>query len=61
MTEILGVGPEMELIEFVLSNSPVLETLYIRLDNDVCDEVKIYKKIMRFRRASTRAEIVNLD
>ncbi|XP_008798803.2 F-box/FBD/LRR-repeat protein At1g13570-like isoform X1 [Phoenix dactylifera] len=61
VTEILGVGPEMELIEFVLANSPVLETLFIRLDNDVCDEVKIYKQIMRFRRASTRAEIINLD
>lgn len=61
LTEILGVEPEMELIEFILASSPVLETLYIRLDNDASEEVKIYKQIMRFRRASARAEIINLD
>ncbi|KAH0466172.1 hypothetical protein IEQ34_006275 [Dendrobium chrysotoxum] len=63
LAEVVGVRAEMEFIEFLLSSASRLESLIIniKLAVDTLGEIKIYKEIMRFRRASTRAEIVILD
>ncbi|XP_020586184.1 uncharacterized protein LOC110028609 [Phalaenopsis equestris] len=61
LTELVGVRTEVEFIEFILSTASRLESLIIKLDREAPEEVKLYKEIMRFRRSSTRAEIVILD
>ncbi|PKA58907.1 F-box/FBD/LRR-repeat protein [Apostasia shenzhenica] len=61
LTELMGLRPELEFIEFILAASSALEVLTIKLDTDATEEVKFYKEIMRFRRASTRAQIEILD
>ncbi|KAH7659295.1 RNI-like protein [Dioscorea alata] len=61
MVEICGEKPELDFIKFVLANAPVLETLNIRVISDPHEDARIFKEIMRFRRASTQAEIICLD
>ncbi|KAG0458670.1 hypothetical protein HPP92_021798 [Vanilla planifolia] len=61
LIELLGVRPEVEFIEFILACASALETLVIKLEGEAIEEVKVYKEIMRFRRASSRAEIEILD
>ncbi|KAI0520164.1 hypothetical protein KFK09_007635 [Dendrobium nobile] len=61
LAELVGVRAEVEFIEFILSGASRLESLFIKLDGEAPDEIKVYKEIMRFRRASSRAEIVILD
>ncbi|XP_077215644.1 F-box/FBD/LRR-repeat protein At1g13570-like [Tasmannia lanceolata] len=57
---ISGVKPELEFIKVLLVNSPVLEKLIIRCSSttNVKSKVMIMKELMRFRRASARAEII---
>ncbi|KAJ0961860.1 hypothetical protein J5N97_029688 [Dioscorea zingiberensis] len=61
MIEICGEKPELEFLKFVLANAPVLETLNIRVVPDRHEDARIFKEIMRFRRASAQAEIICLD
>ncbi|KAH0467186.1 hypothetical protein IEQ34_004424 [Dendrobium chrysotoxum] len=61
LAELVGVLAEVEFIEFVLSSASRLESLIIKLDGEAPEEIKVYKEIMLFRRASTRVEIVILD
>lgn len=57
---ISGVRSELEFINFVLSNSPVLETLTVKPASPE-GGWDLIKELLRFRRASVRAEIIYLD
>ncbi len=57
---ISGVKSELDFINFLLSNSPVLERMTVNpASNDGGWE--LLKELLRFRRASVRAEIIYLD
>ncbi|XP_057503193.1 F-box/FBD/LRR-repeat protein At1g13570-like isoform X1 [Actinidia eriantha] len=57
---IFGVRCEMDFINFLLANSPVLERMTVKpASNDRGWE--LLKELVRFRRASVRAEIIYLD
>lgn len=59
MTDISGVPHEMELIKFLLKNSPVLEIMSINPVAFVADrKLNMLIELLRFRRASAQAEIV---
>ncbi|KAH9772123.1 F-box/FBD/LRR-repeat protein [Citrus sinensis] len=59
MTDISGVPHEMELIKFLLSNSPVLEIMSITPCTFVTErKVNMLIELVRFIRASPRAEII---
>ncbi|KAK4260916.1 hypothetical protein QN277_003977 [Acacia crassicarpa] len=59
LTDMCGVPHEMELIKFLLANSPVLETMSIVPCMYVMEsQLKMLIELVRFRRASARAEIV---
>ncbi|KAK0574776.1 hypothetical protein LWI29_028845 [Acer saccharum] len=59
MTDIAGVPHEMELIKFLLKNSPVLETMSITPCVFLKDrKLSMLIDLVRFRRASDQAEIV---
>ncbi|CAM8876578.1 unnamed protein product [Rhodiola kirilowii] len=55
-----GDEPEMLFIELILSCCPVLEKLYLRSYYNISSdaELKLMTDIMRFRRASTQAEMI---
>ncbi|KAF8407760.1 hypothetical protein HHK36_006896 [Tetracentron sinense] len=54
----LGAQPELEFIEFLLANSPVLEILSVdHFSEKKVEESRVLKELMRFRRASAKAEI----
>lgn len=57
---ISGFKPELDFVNFLLSNSPVLEKMTIR----PCSEeggMELTKELLRFRRASIQAEIIYQD
>lgn len=57
---ILGLSCEMDFINFLLGNSPVLDKMTVKpASNDRGWE--LLKELARFRRASVRAEIIYLD
>ncbi|XAR64100.1 hypothetical protein NMG60_11024309 [Bertholletia excelsa] len=57
---ILGVKCELEFINFLLANAPVLERMTVKpSSNDRGWE--LLKELVRFRRASVRAEILYMD
>ncbi|KAG6654044.1 F-box/FBD/LRR-repeat protein At1g13570 [Carya illinoinensis] len=59
MTEMSGVPHEMEFIKFLLESSPVLEVMSIMPCPSVMDgRLNMLIELVRFRRASARAEIV---
>ncbi|PON47694.1 F-box domain containing protein [Trema orientale] len=59
MTDMSGVPHEMEFVKFLLSRSPVLETMSIAPCVYVVDgRLNMLIDLVRFRRASPRAEIV---
>ena len=59
MTDMSGVPHEMEFFKFLLSRSPVLETLSIAPCVYVMDgRLNMLIELVRFRRASPLAEIV---
>ncbi|KAI9073482.1 hypothetical protein K1719_027985 [Acacia pycnantha] len=59
LTDMCGVPHEMELIKFLLANSPVLETMSIVPCMYMMEsQLKMLIELVRFRRASARAEIV---
>ncbi|KAL9664821.1 hypothetical protein QQ045_020229 [Rhodiola kirilowii] len=55
-----GDEPEMLFIELILSCCPVLEKLYLSSYSNISSdaELKLMRDIMRFRRASTQAEMI---
>ncbi|KAJ4701867.1 F-box/FBD/LRR-repeat protein [Melia azedarach] len=57
---ISGIRSELEFINFVLSNSPVLERMTIKPASPE-GGWDLVKELLRFRRASVRAEIIYLD
>ena len=59
MTEMSGVPHEMEFIRFLLENSPVLEVMSIAPCSSVTEgRLNMLIELVRFRRASPRAEIL---
>lgn len=59
MTDISGVPHEMELIKFLLRNSPVLEIMSITPCTFVTErKVNMLIELVRFKRASPQAEII---
>ncbi|XP_057974676.1 F-box/FBD/LRR-repeat protein At1g13570-like [Malania oleifera] len=63
LVKIVGISvcrPLMDFINFLLAKSPVLEKLTVRpASND--GRWELVKELLRFRRASVRAEIIYLD
>ena len=60
VADIVGVRYEMDFINFLLANSPVLERMTVRpAFNDIRWE--LLKELERFRRASVRVEIIFSD
>ncbi|KAK6938763.1 F-box domain [Dillenia turbinata] len=57
---ISGGRPELECINFLLSNSPVLEKMTVK-PASLAGGWDLLKELLRFRRASVRAEIIFLD
>ncbi|XP_077223909.1 F-box/FBD/LRR-repeat protein At1g13570-like [Tasmannia lanceolata] len=62
MDHVTGNNSEIEFIRLLLANSPVLKTLTIDTEiYDFVSEVMFLRKLIRFRRASTQAEILFND
>ncbi|KAJ4953491.1 hypothetical protein NE237_030323 [Protea cynaroides] len=61
ISSLLGREFELELIKFILANSPVLETMNISPSGNCIDKVLMLKELLRFKRASPQAEIVYLN
>ena len=59
ITGIPGVGPQLDFINFLLANSPVLEKMTVKPASGE-GGWELVKELLRFRRASVRAEIVYL-
>lgn len=58
LTEMSGVPHEVEFIKFLLGCSPVLETMSIIPSMyDLECQLKMLVELMKFRRASTKAEV----
>lgn len=57
---ISGSRPELDFINFLLAKSPVLETMTVK-PVSVDGGWELLKELLRFRRASVRAEIIYLD
>ena len=60
VSDVYATKSELEMINFMLLTSPVLEKMVVKPAsvNGGCDFVK---KLLRFSRASARAEIIYLD
>ncbi|KAJ6344584.1 hypothetical protein OIU76_006160 [Salix suchowensis] len=57
---ISGTRSELDCIKFLLSNSPVLEQMTVRpAPNE--GGLEMVKELLRFRRASTRAEVIYME
>lgn len=56
---ISGTKPELDFMNFLLLYSPVLERMTVKPVSNVGSE--LMKELLRFRRASGRAEIIYLD
>ncbi|WCJ35310.1 F-box/RNI-like superfamily protein [Euphorbia peplus] len=55
-----GFKPELDFIEFLLSNSPVLERMTVKPGSDD-GERELLKELLRFQRASIHARIIYQD
>ncbi|XP_056167286.1 F-box/FBD/LRR-repeat protein At1g13570-like [Syzygium oleosum] len=60
MGGIYGSKPEQEMMKFLLASSPKLQTMMIR-PNSTSGEGKLFRELLRFRRASAQAEVIFLD
>ncbi|PNY02090.1 F-box/FBD/LRR-repeat protein [Trifolium pratense] len=56
---ISGIKPELDFVNFLLQYSPVLEKMAVKPALNAGPE--LVKDLLRFRRASTRAEVTYLD
>ena len=61
--QISNFEPELEFIKFILSNSPQLQEMKVIQGEVIAyeDELSVWRKLLRFRRASPRAEIVMVE
>ncbi|CAH1454377.1 unnamed protein product [Lactuca virosa] len=57
---ILGVARELNFINFLLANTPVLERMTVKPASQECGW-DLLKELLRFRRSSVHAEIIYLD
>ena len=57
---IFGAKPELDFISFLLIYSPVLERMTVK-PTSVNGGLEMMKELLRFRRASVRAEIIYID
>lgn len=63
LVRIIGTSntqPEVDFIEFLLSNSPVLEKMTVKPASVNCGW-ELVKKLLRFKRVSANAEIIYLE
>ncbi|KAK4745699.1 hypothetical protein SAY87_012011 [Trapa incisa] len=60
ISNISGSKPELELISFILLASPALEKMMIK-PALVNEGMEMMKELLRFRRASVRAEVIYVD
>ncbi|XP_017245481.1 F-box/FBD/LRR-repeat protein At1g13570 [Daucus carota subsp. sativus] len=58
-----GLKAELELVQFLLGHSPLLKTMFIHCGQDINKDVALAaaEEMLRFPRASTRAEIKHLE
>ena len=61
--QISNFEPELEFIKFILANASGLEELEVIQSLDIVDEDKLnlWRVLLRFRRASPRAEVVVIE
>ena len=61
--QISNFEPELEFIKFILANSPLLQEMKVIQSEDIVDEdeLSMWRELLRFRRASPRAEIVMVE
>ncbi|XP_048130737.1 uncharacterized protein LOC125313876 [Rhodamnia argentea] len=57
MGSISGSELELELMKFMLTSPPKLQTMTIR-PNSTCEEGKLLRELLRSQRASTQAEVI---
>lgn len=57
VTDLTGIKSEFKLIEFILANAPVLERMHIEFKENAGDLVKIFRELIRYPRASPKAEL----
>jgi len=57
---ISGIRSELDCIKFLLSNSPVLEQMTVK-PASIEGGWELVKELLRFRRASTQAEVIYLE
>lgn len=57
---ILGVARELNFINFLLANSPILERMTVKPASQD-GGWELLKELLRFRRSSVHAEIIYLD
>lgn len=57
---ISGIKQELSFINFLLANSPVLEKMTVK-PASMEGGMEMAKELLRFRRASSQAEIIYLD
>lgn len=60
MEDVCNFEPELEFMKFILATSPVLEELEVTRSEDTMDEEerRMWKEVMRFRRASPKAQVI---
>ncbi|XP_074313112.1 F-box/FBD/LRR-repeat protein At1g13570-like [Silene latifolia] len=62
ITGITGSSAELKFIEHVLAKSVVLEMMFFKCEKtDAVSELKVLKQLIRFPRASTKAQFVYLE
>ncbi|XP_074310431.1 F-box/FBD/LRR-repeat protein At1g13570-like [Silene latifolia] len=62
ITGITGSSAELKFIEYVLANSTVLEIMLFKCEKlDAVSELKVLKQLIRFPKASTKAQFVYLE
>ncbi|KAL6012589.1 hypothetical protein ACLOJK_003078 [Asimina triloba] len=52
-----GAKNELDLMEYVLANAPLLATMTVRMRHDIDDESAFLRNLVQFRRASSHATI----
>ncbi|KAL5987684.1 hypothetical protein ACLOJK_035434 [Asimina triloba] len=59
MTGIVGGENELDVLEFLLANAPLLGTMTVQ-PRYSADEAAFLRSLVRFRRASAKAEVICL-
>lgn len=56
LTDFTGITSELKFIKFILANAPILERMDVKLGGDAGAIVKILRELIRYPRASPKAE-----